>query len=39
MPYSMNLTLFFMDIEEMIAPDLEKGLQNLKTIMEKQSVK
>lgn len=35
MKYPMNLTLLFMNIEEMIGKDLETGLQNLKTTLEK----
>ena len=35
MKYSTNLTLLFMNMEKMVGNDLEKGLQNLKTIMDK----
>jgi len=34
MKYPMNLTMLFMDMEKMLAPDLEKGLSSLKTILE-----
>jgi hypothetical protein len=34
MKYPMNLMLIFMDMEKMLAPDLEKGLSSLKAIME-----
>ena len=34
MKYPMNLMLLFMDMEEMLAPDLQNGLENLKTILE-----
>ncbi|HLN52336.1 MAG TPA: SRPBCC family protein [Lentimicrobium sp.] len=34
--YPMNLMLLFMDMEKMLAPDLEQGLTNLKEIVEKQ---
>jgi hypothetical protein len=36
MKYPMNLMLQFMNMEKMIGNDLEKGLQNLKIILEKQ---
>lgn len=35
MSYPANLWLLFLDMEEMIGGDLETGLKNLKTIMEK----
>jgi len=35
MNYPMNLMLLLMDMEEMLAPDLEKGLANLKELLEK----
>jgi len=35
MPYPMNLMLLFMDMDEMLGPDLETGLENLKVILEK----
>lgn len=35
MKYPMNLMLLFMNMEEMIGKDLENGLQNLKTTLEK----
>ena len=35
MKYPMNLMLLFMNMEKMIGGDLEKGLNNLKTLMEK----
>lgn len=35
MKYPMNLMLLFMDMEKMIGNDLDKGLQNLKIILEK----
>jgi hypothetical protein len=34
MKYPTNLTLLFMNMEKMIGGDLEKGLENLKTILE-----
>ncbi|MEA5428919.1 SRPBCC family protein [Arcicella lustrica] len=34
-PYPMNLMLLFFDMETMIGGDLEKGLANLKVILEK----
>ncbi|MBZ9613495.1 SRPBCC family protein [Rheinheimera maricola] len=36
MPYPMNLMLVFMDVEGMIAADLQQGLDNLKLILETQ---
>jgi hypothetical protein len=36
MKYPTNLTLLFMNMEKMIGGDLEKGLENLKTILEKE---
>jgi len=33
--FPMNLMLLFMNMEEVLGPDLQKGLDNLKTIMEK----
>ncbi len=35
MPYPMNLMCLFMNMDEMVGPDLEVGLKNLKTVMEK----
>jgi len=35
MPYPMNLTSLFFDMEEGLGQDLEKGLKNLKRILEK----
>jgi hypothetical protein len=35
MKYPMNLMMLFMDMEAMLAPDLQNGLDNLKGIMEK----
>ncbi|MEO6228526.1 MAG: SRPBCC family protein [Ferruginibacter sp.] len=35
MNYPMNLMMVFMDIEKMIADDLQTGLNNLKIVMEK----
>lgn len=34
MPYPMNLMLLFIDVESMIAADLQQGLDNLKLILE-----
>jgi uncharacterized protein YndB with AHSA1/START domain len=34
MKYPVNLMLLFMNMEKMVGNDLEKGLQNLKTILE-----
>jgi hypothetical protein len=34
MKYPMNLMLLLMDMEEMLAPDLQNGLENLKTLLE-----
>ena len=34
MSYPMNIMMLTMSMEEMLAPDLEAGLQNLKTILE-----
>ncbi len=34
MKYPMNMMLLFMDMDEMLGPDLEKGLQNLKSNLE-----
>lgn len=36
MDYPMNLMFLFMDMEKMIGDDLETGLINLKTVLEKQ---
>jgi|WetSurSiteA1Bulk_404760.scaffolds.fasta_scaffold59674_1 hypothetical protein len=36
MKYPANLMLLFMNMEKMIGSDLQKGLQNLKTILEEQ---
>ncbi|MEX2593845.1 MAG: hypothetical protein WD426_13810 [Anditalea sp.] len=38
MNYPMNLMFLFMDFEKMIDDDLETGLYNLKTALEKQHV-
>ena len=35
MKYPTNLTLLFMNMEKMVGGDLEKGLQNLKALLEK----
>jgi uncharacterized protein YndB with AHSA1/START domain len=35
MKYPMNLMLLFTDMEKMLAPDLQNGLNNLKEILEK----
>lgn len=35
MKYPMNLMLLFMDMEKMLAPDLQNGLNNLKELLEK----
>ncbi|MEN9968654.1 MAG: hypothetical protein RIR94_833 [Bacteroidota bacterium] len=35
MPYPMNLSSLFFDIEQTLGQDLEKGLKNLKRILEK----
>ncbi|MBV5311794.1 MAG: SRPBCC family protein [Prolixibacteraceae bacterium] len=35
MKYPMNLMMLFMDLEAMLAPDLQNGLNNLKGILEK----
>ena len=35
MKYPMNLMLLFMNMEKIIGRDLEKGLQNLKNLLEK----
>jgi hypothetical protein len=37
MKYPMNLMLLFMNMEKMIGRDLNNGLQNLKTLLEKQN--
>lgn len=34
MKFPMKLMLLFMDMDEMLAPDLQNGLNNLKTILE-----
>ncbi|UTW68279.1 SRPBCC family protein [bacterium SCSIO 12643] len=36
MPYPSNLMLLFMDFEQMLGPELQTGLNNLKSIMENQ---
>lgn len=36
MPYPMNLMLLTLNMDELVGPDLEKGLENLKGILEKQ---
>jgi hypothetical protein len=35
MPYPFNLMGLFMDMEETLGQDLEKGLKNLKRVLEK----
>ena len=35
MPYPMNLMCAFMDMDKMIGGDLQKGLDNLKVVLEK----
>ena len=35
MPYPMSLMLTCMDMDKMLGPDLEKGLTNLKAVLEK----
>ena len=35
MKYPMNLMLLFTNMEKMLAPDLQNGLNNLKTLLEK----
>ncbi|HAP02071.1 MAG TPA: polyketide cyclase [Bacteroidetes bacterium] len=35
MPYPMNLMLLFMNMDKMLGDDLQKGLDNLKVVMEK----
>jgi hypothetical protein len=35
MKYPMNLMLLFTDMEKILAPDLQNGLNNLKTLLEK----
>jgi hypothetical protein len=35
MPYPMNVMLPIMNMEKMLGGDLEKGLQNLKAVLEK----
>ena len=34
MPWPWNITLLFMDMDSELGPDLEKGLENLKNILE-----
>lgn len=34
MKYPMNLMMLFMNMEKMLAPDLQNGLNNLKTVLE-----
>jgi hypothetical protein len=34
MKYPSNLMLLFMNMEKMVGGDLDKGLQNLKTVLE-----
>lgn len=34
LPYPVNLMLLFVDVEGMIAGDLQQGLENLKLILE-----
>lgn len=38
MKYPMNLMLLTMNMEEMLAPDLQNGLTNLKTLLEHQII-
>lgn len=38
MPYPSNLMLLAMDMEEMLAPSLQDGLNNLKEILESETV-
>jgi len=38
LPYPMNLMLLFVDVEGMIAADLQQGLDNLKLIMEAPAI-
>lgn len=33
-PYPMNIMMLFMDMEEMLGPDLQQGLDNLKELLE-----
>ena len=35
MSYPMNLMMLYMNMDKMLGPDLEKGLQNLKVLLEK----
>ncbi|MCO6498857.1 MAG: GyrI-like domain-containing protein [Vicingus serpentipes] len=39
MKYPMNLMLLFMDMEEMLAPSLQEGLDNLKIVLEDMKTK
>jgi len=36
MPYPSNLMLLFMDFDDMLGPELQTGLNNLKSLMENQ---
>ena len=36
MPYPMNAMKLFMDMDKMLGPDLEAGLNNLKAVLEKK---
>lgn len=36
MPYPMNIMSLFMNMEEMLGPDLQAGLNNLKEILERE---
>lgn len=36
--YPMNLMLLFMDFEKLIGDDFQEGLQNLKTLLEKNNI-
>jgi hypothetical protein len=36
MKYPMNLMMLYMNMEKMLAPDLQNGLNNLKTILEQE---
>ncbi len=36
MPYPMNIMILFMDMDKLLGPDLQTGLENLKAVLEKQ---
>lgn len=38
MAYPMNITMLFMDMEGEIGPDLKKGLENLKKLLESSEI-